>query len=90
VGVEANWHEGDDAANVAWARGAVESLQPFSGGAAYLNFPGLYEEGETLLRDSHGDENYERLIAIRGVYDPDGLFTRPGLAASTLSRVAPA
>jgi FAD/FMN-containing dehydrogenase len=90
VGVEANWHEGDDAANVAWARGAVESLQPFSGGAAYLNFPGLYEEGETLLRDSHGDENYERLLAIRGAYDPDGLFARPGVDSATRPRVAPA
>ena len=76
VGVEANWEEGDDAENIAWARDAVADLSRFSSGGAYLNFPGFFEEGEQLLRSSYGERNYERLEAIRAQYDPTGLFAR--------------
>jgi FAD/FMN-containing dehydrogenase len=66
VGVEANWHDDDqDAANVAWARSAVDAVRPFSSGGGYLNFPGFFEEGAELLRDSHGSANYDRLVTIR-------------------------
>jgi FAD/FMN-containing dehydrogenase len=78
VGVEANWHEGDDDANVAWARGTVESLLPFSGGGAYLNFPGFYEEGEDMLEASYGAANLERLRSVKRTYDPDGMLPLPG------------
>jgi FAD/FMN-containing dehydrogenase len=75
VGVEANWEERADAdANIAWARATVDDLEPFSTGGAYLNFPGLFEEGEQLRRASHGDRNYDRLEALRKEYDPSGLF----------------
>ena len=76
VGVEANWEEGDDDVNIAWARDAVADLSRFSSGGAYLNFPGFFEEGEQLLRSSYGERNYERLEAIRAQYDPTGLFAR--------------
>jgi FAD/FMN-containing dehydrogenase len=42
-------------------------------GRIYLNFPGLGEEGERLLRDSFGP-NYVRLQAIKRKYDPGNLF----------------
>jgi FAD/FMN-containing dehydrogenase len=75
IGVEANWEERAGAdVNIAWARATVDDLSPFSSGGAYLNFPGLFEEGEELLRASHGDRNYERLAALRQKYDPTGLF----------------
>ena len=75
VGVEANWEElSDDAANVAWARDAVERFRPISSGGAYLNFPGLFEEGEELLRASYGEANYTRLGRVRAEVDPSGLF----------------
>jgi FAD/FMN-containing dehydrogenase len=75
IGVEANWEERAEAdANIAWARATVDDLAPFSTGGAYLNFPGLFEEGEQLKRASHGDRNYERLEALRREYDPSGLF----------------
>ena len=75
IGVEANWEERADAdANIAWARATVDDLAPFSTGGAYLNFPGLFEEGEQLKRASHGDRNYERLKALRRECDPRGLF----------------
>jgi hypothetical protein len=79
VGVEANWEAAaDDEANVAWARETVAALRPFSGGGAYLNFPGLFEEGEDLLRASFGARNYERLLAIKDRVDPEGAFGRLG------------
>ena len=75
IGVEANWEERADAdENVAWARKAIDDLAPFSTGGAYLNFPGDFEEGDKLLRASHGDRNFERLVALRRQYDPMGLF----------------
>ena len=77
VGVEANWEaEGDDDANITWARAAVADLRRFSNGGSYLNFPGLFEEGDELLRAAHGERNYERLAAIRERYDPTDLFAR--------------
>jgi FAD/FMN-containing dehydrogenase len=79
IGVEANWEDArTDSANIEWARGVVDDLRRFSsGGGAYLNFPGLFEEGEDLLRASYGDGNYKRLAAIRSEYDPSNLLGRP-------------
>jgi FAD/FMN-containing dehydrogenase len=58
----------------ALGRARLDDLAPFSTGGAYLNFPGLFEEGERLERASRGDRNYERLEALRKEYDPGGLF----------------
>jgi FAD/FMN-containing dehydrogenase len=80
IGVEANWesgHEAEDAANVAWARETIERLRPFSTGGAYLNFPGLFEEGDELLRASFGDANYARLQEVTRRLDPERLFGGP-------------
>ena len=80
VGVEANWEAGqeaDDGANIAWARETVADLDPFSIGGAYLNFPGLFEEGDELLRSSFGEENYRRLVQVTRTYDPKNLFGGP-------------
>jgi FAD/FMN-containing dehydrogenase len=75
IGVEANWEDpATSDANVAWARDAVAALEPYSTGGGYLNFPGFFEEGEELLRASHGAGNYERLVELRRSYDPTGLF----------------
>jgi FAD/FMN-containing dehydrogenase len=74
VGVEANWDEGDDAANIAWARETVAELERFSTGGSYLNFPGFFEEGDDLVRSAHGERNYARLQEIRARLDPANLF----------------
>ena len=79
IGVEANWEPGDpDDENVAWARAAVEDLRELSGGGAYLNFPGFFEEGEELLRASYGERNYERLVAVKTELDPSNVFGGDG------------
>jgi FAD/FMN-containing dehydrogenase len=63
----------DDAVNIAWTRDAWEQARQHSNGKMYFNFPGLLEEGESLLRTSYG-EGYERLVALKEAYDPTNLF----------------
>ena len=45
----------------------------YSDGGLYLNFAGLGEEKEALVRAGYG-ENYDRLAAIKATYDPGNLF----------------
>ncbi|HZB10723.1 MAG TPA: FAD-binding oxidoreductase [Rubrobacter sp.] len=82
IGVEANWEDTqDDEANIAWARECVADMRRFSGGGAYLNFAGFFEEGDRLIREAFG-ENHKRLVELKNKYDPTNLFrlnqnTRP-------------
>ena len=49
-------------------------MKPYSHeGRMYLNFPGLGEEGEDLVRRSYG-RNFGRLAAIKKKYDPGNVF----------------
>jgi FAD/FMN-containing dehydrogenase len=74
VSVDSIWEDADDDdANVAWTQQVWQELHGFSSGQAYLNFAGQLEEGEQLLRASYGD-NYERLVAVKTLYDPTNLF----------------
>ena len=76
VNPEANWEDpADDAANVAWARHVLAALEEHASGGAYLNFPGFLEEGQALVRASHG-ANYERLARLKARLDPGNLFRR--------------
>ncbi len=64
----------DDARNIAWTRDFWGRMQPHAHkDRIYLNFPGLGEEGEDLVRASYGD-NFARLVAIKQRYDPDNRF----------------
>jgi FAD/FMN-containing dehydrogenase len=79
LGYEANFETREEAdANVAWVRDSIDELKPFSSGGAYLNFAGFLEEGDALLRASFGDANYERLVALKNVYDPTNFFRLNG------------
>jgi hypothetical protein len=70
ISPESNWESADhDAANLAWGRDIVARV----GGSAYLNFPGLLEEGEGQARTSHGP-THERLAQVKRAWDPDNLF----------------
>jgi hypothetical protein len=71
VNAEANWEAAaDDAANIAWGREVVAAT---GGRGTYLNFPGLLEEGEALVRAAHGP-TFERLAAVKRRYDPANVF----------------
>jgi FAD/FMN-containing dehydrogenase len=61
----------DTAKNVAWVRDYWSALHPYSSGGAYVNF--LMEEGDERIRETFGG-NYERLVKVKGKYDPTNLF----------------
>jgi Berberine and berberine like len=70
VSPESNWESAeDDAPNLAWGRQIVGAI----GGGAYLNFPGLLEEGEQGARTSHGT-TFDRLAKVKRTWDPDNLL----------------
>ncbi len=71
---EASWTDPaqtDEA--IAWAREFWDAMGEYSTGGLYLNFPGLVEEQEALVRAGFG-ANYERLAALKAKYDPGNLF----------------
>jgi hypothetical protein len=58
---------------IAWTREQIAAAEPYSPGGSYLNFPGVGEDNETLVRKAYGS-NYERLAQIKRIYDPENLF----------------
>jgi FAD/FMN-containing dehydrogenase len=76
VNPESNWEDpADDDANIAWARDVLASVEEHTSEGAYLNFPGFLEEGQALVRQSHG-ANYARLAKLKARLDPENLFRR--------------
>ncbi|MFW6075570.1 MAG: FAD-binding oxidoreductase [Chloroflexota bacterium] len=63
----------DNERNIAWARDAWAAMHDHSRGGLYLNFAGLGEEKEDLVRSGYGN-NYARLAQIKNKYDPTNFF----------------
>ncbi|MGH9778011.1 MAG: FAD-binding oxidoreductase, partial [Candidatus Acidiferrales bacterium] len=62
----------DSGKNIQWARQCWEAVQPFSAGAAYVNF--LSEgEGDERVQAAYGT-NHARLVALKNKYDPTNFF----------------
>jgi FAD/FMN-containing dehydrogenase len=71
---EASWSDpalSDDA--VKWGREFWDAMGRHSTGGIYLNFAGLGEEKEALVKAGYG-ANYERLASLKAEYDPGNLF----------------
>jgi FAD/FMN-containing dehydrogenase len=58
---------------IAWTREQITAAEPHSPGGSYLNFPGVGEDSEILVRKAYGS-NYSRLAQIKRLYDPGNLF----------------
>ena len=58
---------------IAWGREFWAAMGRHSTGGLYLNFPGLGEEKEELVKAGYG-ANYERLAMLKAKYDPTNLF----------------
>ena len=56
-----------------WTRAQVDALHPFAAGGGYLNFPGVGENTEDLVKAAYGP-NFARLAEIKKRYDPQNLF----------------
>lgn len=71
---EVNWTDPAQSEEaIAWGRHAWDAVGPHSTGSVYLNFPGLGEEKEELVRAGYGG-NYDRLVELKTTYDPENLF----------------
>lgn len=71
---EVNWSDpAQSEAAIAWGRGFWEAMGRHSTGGLYLNFPGLGEEKDELVRAGYG-VNYDRLTELKAAYDPTNLF----------------
>jgi FAD/FMN-containing dehydrogenase len=57
-----------------WGRDTYASLAEHTTGGAYINF--LDDEGAGRVRDAYGSGTWERLQAVKAVYDPDNVFHR--------------
>ncbi len=71
---EVSWRDAsqnDEA--IAWGREFWAAMEKHSTGGVYLNFPGLGEEKEELVKAGYG-VNYERLATLKAKYDPENLF----------------
>jgi FAD/FMN-containing dehydrogenase len=62
----------DDERGRQWAQDLRADMTPWSSGAVYLNFIG--DEGEERIVAGVGQDNYQRLAAVKAQYDPDNVF----------------
>ena len=60
----------DDDRLIAANRAFADAMKPFGTGGAYLNFTPEPDR----VRDAYGTVTYERLAALKCMYDPDNLF----------------
>jgi hypothetical protein len=66
------WTDATDSdRNVEWTRALFEAMRPHLEESVYVN--NLGDEGPERVQAAYG-ENYPRLAALKGTYDPDNLF----------------
>jgi FAD/FMN-containing dehydrogenase len=58
-----------------WARRVWDDTSPFATGGVYVN---ALDSGRPV-RDAYADEVWERLVAVKRRYDPDGVFSGNGI-----------
>jgi hypothetical protein len=56
----------------AWTKRYWEAVHPYSDAGGYVNFM-MDDEGDGRLKATYGD-NYDRLVALKGKYDPTNFF----------------
>jgi FAD/FMN-containing dehydrogenase len=64
---------GEHGEQTAWVRRFGQALRPLSAGV-YMNFLG--DEGQDRVRAAYGAAKYDRLAALKAVWDPDNFFRR--------------
>ncbi len=70
VGIDKDPHKA--ARITGWTKRYWEALRPYSDGGGYVNFM-MGDEGDSRLKSTYG-ENYDRLVALKGKYDPTNFF----------------
>ena len=68
----ASWTDRDQTdACIAWARELFDALLPHTADRAYMNY--LSADDHDRVHEAYGP-NLERLVQLKGRYDPDNLF----------------
>jgi FAD/FMN-containing dehydrogenase len=62
----------DDAANIAWARAAVDGLGPYGHGGTYVNY--MEPSSPDRVAAVYGDAHYQRLARLKAAVDPGNVF----------------
>jgi FAD/FMN-containing dehydrogenase len=60
-----------DAERIQWVRDYYDATAPHSEPGGYVNF--MDDDDQSRIRDNY-KANYDRLVAVKGTYDPDNLF----------------
>jgi FAD/FMN-containing dehydrogenase len=63
----------EDARHIKWTREFHSAMQHWSAGSVYVN--SLDQDDAARVPEAYG-QNYTRLCAIKGAYDPDNRFRR--------------
>ena len=72
MNVHGRWQDAaDDARCIGWAREFFAAVAPYAAGSVYINF--LTQDEGARIRDAYGP-NWDRLVQVKGRYDPDNLF----------------
>ena len=58
-----------------WVRDAWEATKPFASGGVYVNALNL----ERPVREAYADDVWDRLVAVKRRYDPEGAFNGNGI-----------
>jgi FAD/FMN-containing dehydrogenase len=58
-----------------WVRDVWDATARFAAGGVYVNAL----DAERPVRDAYADEIWERLVAVKRRYDPDGAFAGNGI-----------
>jgi hypothetical protein len=69
-----SWDRTEQERGVAWARGFMDTMRPWSVDKAPPNFLDP-TEGAARLRASYGEEKFHRLVALKNQYDPGNVFS---------------
>ena len=60
-----------------WVRRVWDDTARFATGGAYVNAL----DADRPVRDAYADDVWDRLVAVKGRYDPDGAFSGNGIGA---------
>jgi len=72
MNVHGRWESAaDDHDCIRWSRDLFKGAAPFATGGVYINF--MTAEEQDRLRAAYG-ASYDRLVRVKGKYDPDNLF----------------
>jgi hypothetical protein len=73
ISVLARWNPGsDERPYIDWVRGTFAATRPWQTRGLYSNF--MAGDDDHRVRDVYGDDKYEKLMAIKGEYDPENIF----------------